>query len=163
MTLTPFGSAMNLIIYTVTALAIGGFLAALEFQRNFYVLYPLAGLIGLASVYSSEENPLIRTYNWFLYSASVTAFQAIVYEYAAEMTYPLPEGTSGGLVNWVSQVRPHTDNFLFSYSPLSHTQPMGILMIVVGPKFFSVNGHKVPAAWTIAALTLAGAIVTSML
>lgn len=50
-TLIPFGSAMNLIIYTVTALAIGGFLAALEFQRNFYVLYPLAGLIGLASVY----------------------------------------------------------------------------------------------------------------
>ena len=40
---------------------------------------------------------------------------------------------------------------------------MGILMIVVGPKFGSVNGHKVPAAWTIAALTLAGAIVTSML
>ena len=36
--------------------------------------------------------------------ASVVAFQALVYEYAAEMTYPLPEGTSGGLVNWVSQV-----------------------------------------------------------
>lgn len=95
----------------------------------------------------------------------MTAFQSIVYEYAAEMTYPLPESTSGGLVNWVSQVRPDTENLMliFKYFPLSHAQPMGILMIVVGPKFGTVNGHKVPAAWTIAALTLAGAIVTSML
>ena len=42
--------------------------------------------------------------NMFSCRASVIGFQALVYEYAAEMTYPLPEGTSGGLVNWVSQV-----------------------------------------------------------
>ena len=35
----------------------------------------------------------------------MTAYQSIAYEYSAEMTYPLPEGTSGGLVNWVSQVQ----------------------------------------------------------
>ena len=28
----------------------------------------------------------------------------VAYEYGAEMTYPLPEATSGGLINWVSQV-----------------------------------------------------------
>ena len=33
-------------------------------------------------------------------------------------------------------------------------------MIVVGPKFGSVDGHKVPFAWIIAALTLFGAIIT---
>jgi hypothetical protein len=73
---------MNVILYTISFLSIGGFLAALEFQTNFYILYPFVALTG----------------------ASVIGFQALVYEYAAEMTYPLPEGTSGGLVNWVSQV-----------------------------------------------------------
>jgi hypothetical protein len=110
---------MNVILYTISFLSIGGFLAALEFQTNFYILYPFVALTG----------------------ASVIGFQALVYEYAAEMTYPLPEGTSGGLVNWVSQV-------------------VSIIMIVVGPKFGTVNGHKVPLAWTIPALTLVGAIVT---
>ena len=38
------------------------------------------------------------------FSASVIAFQAVSYEYAVEMTYPLPEGTSGNIVNVVSQV-----------------------------------------------------------
>lgn len=110
--------SMTLIVYIATVLSIGGFLAALEFQTNFYILYPLVALIGV----------------------SVTSFQAIVYEYAAEMTYPLPEGTSGGLVNWVSQ-------------------PVSILMIIVGPKFGTINGHKIPFAWTIVALTLVGAII----
>ena len=32
------------------------------------------------------------------------AFQAVAYEYAVEMTYPLPEGTSANIVNVVSQV-----------------------------------------------------------
>ena len=33
-------------------------------------------------------------------------------------------------------------------------------MIVLGPKFGSDDGHKVPFAWIIAALTLFGAIIT---
>ena len=41
------------------------------------------------------------------------------------------------------------------------SQPMSILMIVVGAKFVTVNGRPVPVAWTIAALTLIGAIITS--
>ena len=40
-------------------------------------------------------------------------------------------------------------------------QPMAILMIVVGAKFVTVNGHQVPVAWSIAALMLIGAIITS--
>jgi len=39
-----------------------------------------------------------------LYRAATTGFAAIAYEYAVEMTYPLPEGTSAGLVNVSSQV-----------------------------------------------------------
>ena len=41
-------------------------------------------------------------------------------------------------------------------------QPVSMLMVVIGPKFGTVNGHKVPVAWTIAALTLFGAIVTGI-
>ena len=36
--------------------------------------------------------------------ASISAFQSIAFEYAAEMTYPVPEGISGGLMNWLTQV-----------------------------------------------------------
>lgn len=35
---------------------------------------------------------------------SMASFQAVAYEYAIEMTYPLAEGTSSGLVNLGSQV-----------------------------------------------------------
>ena len=42
------------------------------------------------------------------YRATIASFQAVGYEYAVEMTYPdLPEGTSGGLVNFTSQVCVH--------------------------------------------------------
>ena len=34
----------------------------------------------------------------------MSGFQAISYEYAVEMTYPLPEATSATLLNLVSQV-----------------------------------------------------------
>ncbi len=34
----------------------------------------------------------------------MASFQAVAYEYAIEMTYPLPEGTSSGLINSGSQV-----------------------------------------------------------
>lgn len=41
----------------------------------------------------------------YVHRASIASFQAVGYEYAVEMTYPdLPEGTSGGLVNFTSQV-----------------------------------------------------------
>ena len=42
-------------------------------------------------------------------------------------------------------------------------QPMSIVMIVVGPKFVSINDHKVPVAWTIVALTLLGAVISGKL
>ena len=42
------------------------------------------------------------------FSSSIVAFQAVAYEYAVEMTYPLPEGTSANIVNVVSQVGRHT-------------------------------------------------------
>jgi len=35
---------------------------------------------------------------------STTAYQAITYEYAIEMTHPLPEGTAAGLLNFVGMV-----------------------------------------------------------
>ena len=34
----------------------------------------------------------------------MASFLAVAYEYAIEMTYPLPEGTSAGLINAGSQV-----------------------------------------------------------
>ena len=34
----------------------------------------------------------------------MASFSAVAYEYAIEMTYPLPEGTSAGLINVGSQV-----------------------------------------------------------
>ena len=34
----------------------------------------------------------------------MTAYQAVAYEYAIEMTYPLPEGTAAGLLNFVAMV-----------------------------------------------------------
>ena len=40
----------------------------------------------------------------YMHRASFCAFQAVGYEYAVEMTYPLPEGISAGLLNALSQV-----------------------------------------------------------
>jgi len=77
-------------------------LAAVEFQKNFYILYPLAALVGSVQYKSCMGDTFKHFYPTF--RASVTAFQAIAYEFVAEMTYPVPEGTSGGLMNWVSQV-----------------------------------------------------------
>ena len=34
--------------------------------------------------------------------------QAVCYEFAVEMTYPLPEGVSAGLINFMSQVLVYT-------------------------------------------------------
>lgn len=39
-----------------------------------------------------------------LFSASFSSFIAVALEYAVEMTYPLPEGTSAGLLSVVSMV-----------------------------------------------------------
>ena len=57
---------------------------------------------------------------FLFHSSSVTGFQAVVYEYAAEMTYPLQEGISGGLVNWVSQVQSESNysRISLSWTPL---------------------------------------------
>ena len=38
------------------------------------------------------------------YSASISSVQAVCYEFAVEMTYPLSEGVSAGLINFTSQV-----------------------------------------------------------
>ena len=40
---------------------------------------------------------------------------------------------------------------------------MSIVMIVVGPKFISINDYKVPVAWTIVALVLLGAVISGKL
>ena len=40
--------------------------------------------------------------------ASLASYQAVSYEYAVEMTYPLPEATSAGLINVMSQVQLET-------------------------------------------------------
>ena len=34
----------------------------------------------------------------------IAAYQGVSYEYAVEMTYPLPEGTSAGLINFSGMV-----------------------------------------------------------
>ena len=51
------------------------------------------------------------------YRATTTSFMAVAYEYAVEMTYPLPEGTSAGLMNATSQVDNYvTKIFIFNYA-----------------------------------------------
>ena len=53
----------------------------------------------------------------FVCRATTTSFMAIAYEYAVEMTYPLPEGTSAGLMNASSQVDNYvTKIFIFNYA-----------------------------------------------
>ena len=42
--------------------------------------------------------------DFLLNRGSTTAYQAIAYEYAIEMTHPLPEGTAAGLLNFVGMV-----------------------------------------------------------
>ena len=80
-------------------------MATVEFQKNFYILYPIAALNGSVQFYTIQIRGNYFSYLFYpIFRASVTAFQAIAYEFAAEMTYPVPEGTSGGLINWVSQV-----------------------------------------------------------
>jgi hypothetical protein len=43
---SPFFSAMNVGLYITAFLSIGGFLAALQFFGNFYVLYPFVAIVG---------------------------------------------------------------------------------------------------------------------
>lgn len=48
----------------------------------------------------------------------MTAYIAIAYEYAVEMTYPLPEGTGAGLLNLSAMVgrdHPHHKYILFLF------------------------------------------------
>ena len=48
----------------------------------------------------------------------MTAYIAIAYEYAVEMTYPLPEGTGAGLLNLSAMVgrdHPHHTYILFLF------------------------------------------------
>ena len=40
---------MNVVLYITAFLSIGGFLTALEFSGNFYVLFPLIAVVGLVS------------------------------------------------------------------------------------------------------------------
>ena len=120
-----------------------------------------------------------QTFPVLWYRFSVTAFQGVAYEYGAEMTYPLPEGTSGGLINWVSQASLYIsytcDSYFciimipffsrsFAHPPsLCFPQPLSIMMVVVGPKFIQLNGKQVPiGGWTIVMLVLIGAVLTRM-
>ena len=53
---------------------------------------------------------MIYTYNHDNRSA-VVSFQAVAYEYAVEMTYPVPEIMSAGLLNGLAQVAKLRKNF----------------------------------------------------
>lgn len=46
------------------------------------------------------------TCNFINDSTSISSVQAVCYEFAVEMTYPLSEGVSAGLINFTSQVWP---------------------------------------------------------
>lgn len=69
-------------ISVLGAVSIALFSAAVQFQRHISVIYVAVALIG----------------------ATLSPFQGVAYEYAIEMTYPLPEGTSAGIMNMASQV-----------------------------------------------------------
>ncbi len=52
----------------------------------------------------SNEGPSFISTVTIISRAGLSSYQGIAYEYAVEMTYPLPEATSAGLINVVSQV-----------------------------------------------------------
>ena len=68
-------------------------------------MYLLALLGELFSIHTFVHTHTLSSTN---YSASVTSFQVIALEYSVEMTYPLPEGTSAGLLNLFGLVSTHT-------------------------------------------------------
>ena len=62
---------------------------------------PRSSILGVR-IFGTVSNCVIIFF--YLNSASLSSTQAICYEFAVEMTYPLPEGVSAGLINFVSQV-----------------------------------------------------------
>ena len=96
-------------------------------------------------------------------SSSIVSFQAISYEYAVEMTYPLPEGTSATMVNVVSQVSiiGMYIELLFKNCnniTLTHIQGVCIVMVVVVGQMCP---HHVPiGTWFITGVTAFGALLT---
>ena len=72
----------SVIICGLGMLSVALFSAVVQFQKHISVVYVAVALIG----------------------ATLTPFQGVAYEYAIEMTYPLPEGTSAGIMNMASQV-----------------------------------------------------------
>ena len=74
----------------------------------------------------------------------MASFQAVAYEYAVEMTYPLPEGTSAGLINVGSQVC-----LLYYCMGVHHcvwfcTQVISIVVISFVGHFADRSVNKVP-------------------
>ena len=77
------------------------------FIKCFYLLYigvMLVGHVGHHHRFSNEPHIQILCLILTGFQCLVKSFQAISYEYAVEMTYPLPEATSATLLNLVSQV-----------------------------------------------------------
>jgi FLVCR family feline leukemia virus subgroup C receptor-related protein len=73
----------------------------------------------------------------------MTGYLGIGYEFAAELTYPVPEGTSSGLLNAASEV-------------------FGVMFTALGGKILDEYGD-IPANCTLTALLLAGLAMTVLI
>ncbi|XP_064393751.1 heme transporter FLVCR1-like [Halichondria panicea] len=124
--------AMNLFVCVLSVVCVVAWAVLILFQTNFYLLYIPAVLLGL----------------------SMASFLAVAYEYAIEMTYPLPEGTSAGLINAGSQLFSIVIITIMSYFNSVHMESVGLWFIVgitalgclitifVKPKLRRVNIEK---------------------
>jgi FLVCR family feline leukemia virus subgroup C receptor-related protein len=73
----------------------------------------------------------------------MTGYLGIGYEFAAELTYPIPEGTSSGLLNAASEV-------------------FGVLFTLTGGDILNVHGDMATNC-TMTALLLAGLAMTTLI
>lgn len=84
-------------------------------------------------------------FNVHVCRASFSSFQVVALEYAVEMTYPLPEGTSAGLLSFVAMTT-------------------STILIVIFGRISSTHPHQVYIGiWSIVGLLCFGALIAGII
>ena len=97
-------SVLSVLMCWASAASVAILTVFVVFIKRFYLLYigvVLVGYVDHDHRFSNEPHTNNTVFN--PHRISMSDFQAISYEYAVEMTYPLPEATSATLLNLVSQ------------------------------------------------------------
>ena len=123
-------------------------------------MYLLALLGELFSIHTFVHTHTLSSTN---YSASVTSFQVIALEYSVEMTYPLPEGTSAGLLNLFGLVSTHT-HLTSNSDTLSLSLSIQTISVILIAGVGKLHDKKMYiGAWIITALTIVGGFLVGKL